>query len=390
MFFLPTGTDRDNGHRPVVVPLLLLSCFAIFLLTRGAGAEENYAFSVRYGISYASFHWWQPITSQFLHGGWFHLIMNCFFLLAFGVVLEARLGRLGFLAFYLAGGCAAGFAQMYIGYWIDPHSAFVPAIGASGSVSALMGAVFALHPRANIRGIAIPQFSQALVSVQWMIAFAIAVDLIRTFRGGSGIATLAHLGGLGFGFAIGLLLLASGILARNDFDALYLFKQWRRRRDMRVALRGAENTSAGARLSARVASGSESVETTGERTLRATIAAAHRERDYTLAANLYENLTATQPEATLPADIQLDVANDFASRARYAAAVHAYGRFLERFRTHPAADDARLMLATIYVRHLKNPSAAVATLSGFEKRELDNARAGIVAALRSECGGMKS
>ncbi len=385
MFLIPTGTDRDNGHRAIVVPLLLLSCVAVFLLTRGGDQLESYQFSVRYGISYRYFEWWQPITSQFLHGGWFHLIMNCFFLLAFGVVLEARLGQLGFLALYLAGGCVAGFAQMYIGYWMDPSHAGVPAIGASGSVSALMGAVFALHPRANIRGYSIPQFAPAMVSMKWMIAFAVAVDIIRTMRGGSGIATLAHLGGLAFGFGIGMALLGSGILKRNDFDVLFIFKQWRRRRELREAIDAVGGGHAGGPIAARVASGGDFEETTGQRALRATIASAHRERDYTLAAKLYVELTASLPDATLPADIQLDVANELARSARNADAARAYGRFLERFRTHPAADDARLMLATIFMRRLGDRAAAAATLAGFGKRELDRDRAAMLAALRSEC-----
>jgi TolA-binding protein len=102
---------------------------------------------------------------------------------------------------------------------------------------------------------------------------------------------------------------------------------------------------------------------------------------------LYVELTASLPDATLPADIQLDVANELARSARNADAARAYGRFLERFRTHPAADDARLMLATIFMRRLGDRAAAAATLAGFGKRELDRDRAAMLAALRSECGG---
>ena len=253
-----------------------------------------------------------------------------------------------------------------------------------------MGAVFALHPRANVRGIAIPQFVRAQVSVQWMIGFALALDIARTILdwsggGNSGIATLAHLGGLLFGFGVGVGLMATGILKRNDFDALYLFKQWRRRRALREATMTAGLGVAGGPIAARVRADGASVETDGQRTLRVTIAAAHRERDYTLAAQLYTELLHSAPNATLPAEIQLDVANALAQRGKYKDAAAAYTRFLDRFRTHPAADDVRLMLATIEVRRLANPRAGATTLDGFAGRELDHDRQTIVAQLRAEC-----
>ena len=395
MFLIPTGTDRDDARKPIVVPLLVFACVAMYLAGRPGSPFEELLSSDRLGVAYIDFQWWQTITYQFLHGGWIHLISNMFFLAAFGIVLEGRLGRLGFLALYLAGGAFAALAQVWIGHWLGQHdgvsvSDFVPSVGASGSVSALMGAVFALHPRANVRGIAIPQFVRAQVSVQWMIGFALALDIARTILdwsggGHSGIATLAHLGGLLFGFGVGVGLMATGILKRNDFDALYLFKQWRRRRALREATMTAGLGVAGGPIAARVRADGASVETDGQRTLRVTIAAAHRERDYTLAAQLYTELLHSAPNATLPAEIQLDVANALAQRGKYKDAAAAYTRFLDRFRTHPAADDVRLMLATIEVRRLANPRAGATTLDGFAGRELDHDRQTIVAQLRAEC-----
>jgi membrane associated rhomboid family serine protease len=395
MFLIPTGTDRDDGRRPFLVPLLVVATVGAFVVTRprGSSDEELLASMLRvieYGISYDGFSWWQPITYQFLHGGWFHLISNMFFLAAFGVVLEARLGHFGFLAFYLAGGAFAGLAQVGIGHLLSPEGDVVPAIGASGSVSAMMGAAFALHPRANVRGIAIPQFVRAQTSLQWMMAFAIALDIARTIvdwsgGGNSGIATLAHLGGLAFGFLIGIGLLGTGVLKRDDVDALYLIKQWRRRREMRAVLEHAGVGSADGPVAARVRADGAGIETDSQRTLRNTIAAAHRERDYVLASQLYLELLQTLPDATLPAAIQLDVANQLASDGRNAQAATAYTRFLERFRSHVYADDVRVMLAAIQARRLGDKAAARATLDGFGGRELDRDRQMIIDALRREC-----
>ena len=109
-------------------------------------------------------------------------------------------------------------------------------------------------------------------------------------------------------------------------------------------------------VAARVRADGATVETEAQRTLRNTIAAAHRERDYILSARLYLELLQTLPEATLPAAIQLDVANQLASEGRNAQACVAYARFLERFRSHVSADDVRVMLAAIQVRRLGDKS----------------------------------
>ena len=135
----------------------------------------------------------------------------------------------------------------------------------------------------------------------------------------------------------------------------------------------------------RTGAGGDGVETDAQRTLRGTIAAAHRERDYVLAAQLYLELLRTLPEATLPAAIQLDVANELARVGRNEAAAVAYARFLERFRAHAHADDVRVMLAVIQVRRLGDKAAARRTLDGFGGRELDRERQALVEALRQEC-----
>ena len=355
-----------------------------------AERPSDFRFDYTFGAVPALMRWWQPFTYQFLHGGWMHLLMNMFFLAAFGAILEGRLGRIGLLAFFLAGGAFAALSQSWLGGLLDPTSGIVPIVGASGSISAMMGAAFALHPRAHVTGIAIPQFVRAQTSLRWMMGFAIALDVARTIAdwsggGHSGIATLAHLGGLAFGLGTGMLLLASGILRRDDVDVLYLLKQWRRRREMRAVLEQAGSGRADGPIAARVRADGTAVESEAQRTLRNTIAAAHRERDYVLAAQLYLELLRSLPEAVLPAAIQLDVANQLASEGKDRQAAGAYTRFLERFRTHLAADDVRIMLAVIQARRLSDKAAARATLDGFGTRELDRERQALLEALRGEC-----
>lgn len=86
-----------------------------------------------HGLIANDFHFSSLITHQFLHGDIMHLLGNLFFLVVCGFAVEAALGHLRFLAFYLLGGVAAGLAQVAV----DTKSG-VPLIGASGAISAVM------------------------------------------------------------------------------------------------------------------------------------------------------------------------------------------------------------------------------------------------------------
>jgi membrane associated rhomboid family serine protease len=85
------------------------------------------------------------LTAMFLHGGWLHLLGNLLFLHVFGNNVEDRLGRLRFLAFYLACGYAAtyGFALFFAG-------STQPLVGASGAIAGVLGAYLVLFPRARV------------------------------------------------------------------------------------------------------------------------------------------------------------------------------------------------------------------------------------------------
>ncbi|HEU5049155.1 MAG TPA: rhomboid family intramembrane serine protease [Gemmatimonadales bacterium] len=89
--------------------------------------------------------WYAPLTSMFLHGGWFHLIGNMWFLWVFGNNVEDSMGRLRYVVFYLLCGLAAAATQAVL----DPSSA-IPMVGASGAISGVMGAYVLLYPRVQV------------------------------------------------------------------------------------------------------------------------------------------------------------------------------------------------------------------------------------------------
>lgn len=152
------------------------------------------------------------VTATFLHGGWTHLLGNLLFLWIFGDNVEDRFGHGRFLAFYLFAGVAANLAQAAA----SPGS-FVPVLGASGAIAAIMGAYFVLFPRSRV------------VMLIWLLFYIDFVEIpavlflgfwfLFQFIGGLGQAASAAGGGIAFfahigGFVVGALL--GRVLARPE------------------------------------------------------------------------------------------------------------------------------------------------------------------------------
>lgn len=384
--FIPFGTNLDTGRRPRVLYAICALNIAIHVVVFLGFRNENPAvldWFERLKMSFRHFGWWEPFTYQFLHDprGIMHLASNMIFLLAFGGVVEGRLGKVGFLALYLVGGALAGLLQVAI--------TGGSVIGASGSVSVIAGAFLALHPRGQVHGLWLLPPSRISMSAAWLLGIYAAIDLVNTFTDAlgatrTGVGTIAHLAGLAFGLAVCVTLLGTGILKRNDFDLFYLLRQWKRRRDLRAATMSAGLGTAGGPVAARVRADSADEMSPKERTLRHTIAAAHRERDLVLAAQVYRDLLKINDAAVLPAVLQLDVANQLAKDGDWRAARSAYANFIDRFRTDPNLGDARLMLAVILARRLGEPAAALATLAAIDRARLDAERAALADALKAE------
>lgn len=136
---------------------------------------------------------WQFITYQFLHGGLLHLFFNMFTLYMLGAALERQIGTLPFLRLYLLGGIFAGFVN------IVPHM-FVeyPTIGASGAVCAIVAAFGLLNPHARLM-LFIFIFPVIVKARTLVILYAVWTAL-QAMGSQDGIAHLAHLGGLVFGW----------------------------------------------------------------------------------------------------------------------------------------------------------------------------------------------
>lgn len=144
------------------------------------------------------------VSALFLHADWAHLLGNLVFLLIFGLPAERAMGPWRLLALFLLGGAAANLAAVIV---IDTPDRMI--IGASGAVSALMGAYVALFPGARL-GVVVPlglflQFVK--VPAALLIGVWALLQLVFTFIGPAlgAVAWSAHLAGFAFGGAFALI-----------------------------------------------------------------------------------------------------------------------------------------------------------------------------------------
>ena len=136
------------------------------------------------------------VTSQFLHGGWAHLLFNMLFLWVFGDNIEDTVGHGRFLLFYLACGVAGGLVHGLVN-----ADSTVPTIGASGAISGILGAYMVTHPKARILVLAFT-FIPIRLPALLVIGTWFAQDLLFAAGGvENGVAFWAHIGGFVAGAA---------------------------------------------------------------------------------------------------------------------------------------------------------------------------------------------
>ncbi|HYC32594.1 MAG TPA: rhomboid family intramembrane serine protease [Gemmatimonadales bacterium] len=224
----PYRDDNPTLATPVVTVLLIGINVAVWILIQGMGTEPALSASVcELGLIPGEYlhrvppgttlpmspttsctltesAWFTPLSSMFLHGGWFHLIGNMWFLWVFGNNVEDSQGHVRFLAFYILCGLAAALAQTIV----NPSSP-IPMVGASGAISGVMGAYIVLYPRVRVHmlvflgffitRIAVPAY--LMLGYWFLIQILGGLPTIGDEKGG--VAFWAHAGG----FVAGALLI---------------------------------------------------------------------------------------------------------------------------------------------------------------------------------------
>lgn len=223
---IPIRDDNPVHHRAVVTLAIIALNVVAWLFIQGLGMHPALARSIcRFGLVPGELlgtvdpgtmvplgrgaacviqdqaQWYTLLTSMFMHGGWFHLIGNMWFLMLFGDNVEDAMGPVRFALFYVLCGLAAAGAQMLA----NPSSP-VPMVGASGAIGGVMGAYAFLFPRAPVHMLVFFGFfiTRIVVPAFLMLGYWFLLQFLGLLMpGDGGVAFWAHIGG--FLAGIGLL-----------------------------------------------------------------------------------------------------------------------------------------------------------------------------------------
>ncbi len=179
---------------PVVRALLIANVAAFFLQQTLPGLTQAFAFVPLYALGRP----WTLVTYMFLHGGLMHLLFNMLILLFCGRSVEAILGGRQLAILYVLGAYAAAAA-----HYLVNATEQMPMVGASGAISAVLGAYAVLFGRNRVK-LGNPTLA-FWVNALWLAAAWIGLQLIvgLTFETtGTNIAIAAHIGGFLVGLAL--------------------------------------------------------------------------------------------------------------------------------------------------------------------------------------------
>ena len=210
---------------PLITKNLLiinLIAFLAMLGLRGWGIDLNDVLGLHFFLA-GNFHVYQLFTYMFMHGGWEHILFNMFALWMFGSAVEYRWGAKRFLFFYIFCGVGAGLLQemaqlggfymmaydqipqfsvsdtMALAYNSRDYLNMLTTVGASGAIYAVMLAFGMTFPNERIFIFPIP----FPIKSKWFVVICVAIELISSFASSNdGVAHLAHLGGMLFGYIL--------------------------------------------------------------------------------------------------------------------------------------------------------------------------------------------
>ena len=207
---------------PIVTKYLLIINIVMFLITElvaPMGIDLTSILGLHF-FKASDFHVYQLVTYMFMHGGWMHIMMNVFMLWMIGMVIENALGPKKFLFYCIVCGIGAGLCQevaQYASYVIqgldayqfvnaggsqmpmDAYLNLMTTVGASGAIYAVLLAFGMLFPDERMFIIPIP----IPIKAKWIVVGSVALELFYALgQPGDGVAHVAHLGGMLFGFIL--------------------------------------------------------------------------------------------------------------------------------------------------------------------------------------------
>ena len=211
-----SGRRGFMSNMPTAVKNIIIINILVMIMTK-LNANFMYEYFALFYPTSPFFHWWQPLTHLFMHGGFAHIFFNMYAVYMFGSVLERQWGTKKFLLFYFVAGLGAalihtGVEWLQLQYWMGAaaegstaaissiHALKVtPTVGASGAVFGLLMGYAMLYPD-SVMGLVFPPIT---MKAKWFVLIYAAIELITGVTGtADGIAHFAHLGGLIFAFIL--------------------------------------------------------------------------------------------------------------------------------------------------------------------------------------------
>jgi len=219
------GNNGGGGFMsniPTATKNLIIINVLIWILTELEKNRVIISLCALYFPGSQAFHFWQPVTYMFMHGGFWHVFFNMYTLFIFGSVLERVWGTKKFLFFYFATGIGA--ALFYMGVqWLESLVYLeriangvsgavaelallksVPTVGASGAIYGVLMGYAMLYPDSRLTLI----FPPVTMTAKWFVIIFAVIELSTGLMNmsrvslGTGIAHFAHLGGLLVGYLI--------------------------------------------------------------------------------------------------------------------------------------------------------------------------------------------
>ena len=377
LFVLPYRTSIRPWRTPYANYALILVNVIIFSLElhiapRGGLALRPWV--AHFMLTPSELRLWQLVTYAFLHGGFWHVVGNMFFLYVFGNNVNDKLGHFGYLGLYLAGAVFSG-----IGHTVLHLSSPIPTLGASGAVAAVTGAYLALFPQTLLTVFYWLFFFIGTMEIPalYFIGFKLIFWDNMYLRRMTNVAYDAHLSGYAFGILSILVLLATGLITSSSFDLWAMLKQWNRRRQYRDAVSSGFDPFSGETMTKKIKVKEVKKTPTQQKRekeitqLRNDIAGRIAERNLPAAAQLYLELMELDREQILPRQYLLDIANQLASENEHTQAALAYEQFLTHYSKYEYVEQVELMLGILYSRYLQKGDLAAKHLQAAAKKLSD-------------------
>jgi len=376
---LPIRTSIRPWRTPYANYALIVVNVIIFLLTYSPRSNPFTGEMVRILQPWANqfmlhpkhLHLLQFVTYAFLHGGFWRVVGNMYFLYIFGNNVNDKLGTLGYLCLYLAGAVFAGIGHSIL------HT--TPVLGASGAVAAVTGAYLVLFPRTLITVIYWFFFIGTMeLSALYFILFKLIVwdNIVEPRFSIAAVAYDAHLAGYACGIAAMLGLLATGLISSSHYDLLAMLKRWDRRRRYRDVVSSGYDPFTGRTTAKRIKV--KEVKTPAQQQreekiiqLRNEIATRIAQRNLSAAAELYLELIELDSNQIPPRQYLLDIANQLTSENKHAESARAYEQFLAHYGKYEYVEQVQLMLGILYSRYLHQTELAIKHLTAAAEKLTD-------------------